>query len=81
VAYLMLRAWRHASTPQPQPQAAHENDAKSGSSGGITLHFGKYEGKTLQQVLQEDPDYAAYLADKAYDDTVRQAAISMVQAA
>ena len=69
---------RKAKSPQPQSQAARENGAKS---GGITLHFGKYEGKTLQQVLQEDPDYVAYLADKAYDDTVRQAAISMVQAA
>lgn len=70
-----------SKTPQSQPQAARENGANGGSTGGITLHFGKYEGKTLRQVLQEDPDYVAYLADKAYDDTVRQAAATMVQAA
>jgi hypothetical protein len=28
--------------------------------------LGKYEGNTLQQVLPEDPDYVAYLAEKAY---------------
>jgi hypothetical protein len=63
--------------PPPQQKAACQN----GGAGGLTLHFGKYEGQTLQQVLQEDPDYVAYLADKAYDDTVRQAAANMVQAA
>ena len=62
-----------------QEKAARQNGDNNGA--GVTLHFDKYEGKTLQQVLQEDPDYVAYLADKAYDDTVRQAAASMVQAA
>jgi hypothetical protein len=64
--------------PQPQQKAGR---GKSSDVAGLTLHFGKYEGQTLRQVLQEDPDYVAYLADKAYDDTVRQAAANMMQAA
>ncbi len=70
-----------SKSPQPQQPAARESGANSGGSGGITLHFGKYAGKTLRQVLQEDSDYVAYLADKAYDDTVRQAAATLVPAA
>jgi hypothetical protein len=66
------------ASSQPQRKATHGNGH---GAAGITLHFGKYEGKTLQQVLREDPDYVAYLADKAYDDTVRQAAASIVPAA
>ena len=61
------RASRSTSTPKsPAPPNGNGN----GRSESLTLSFGKYQGKTLQQVLQEDPDYLKMLADKAGDMTL-----------
>ncbi len=58
------RASRATSTSK-QPAPPNGNGNGNGRSETLTLSFGKYQGKTLQQVLQEDPDYITYLADKA----------------
>lgn len=56
----------HGRPTQPKKPLKQQSDEKvKEDHGAITLSFGKYKGQTLQQVLQEDPEYFKYLADKA----------------
>jgi hypothetical protein len=38
------------------------------------LTFGKYQGSTLEQVYQRDPNYIQWLSEKAYQRVIRDAA-------
>lgn len=47
----------------------------------ITVTFGQYKGQTLGDVLEQDPSYLKWLADKAQDGKIRKAASNLLKAA
>lgn len=45
---------------------------------GLVLTFGKYNGRTLGEVLELDPDYAEWLSREARDGAIRTAARRLI---
>lgn len=50
-------------------QTMNDSDASS-----MKINFGKYRGKTLEQIIKEDKGYVEWLKDNARDEVVKQAA-------
>lgn len=77
-----------APEKEPQPQANNKpavkqevkqevkQDAKTGNVD-IVITFGKYNGKTIREIYDEDPKYIDWLADKAEVEKIRLAAVEM----
>lgn len=54
-------------------QTMNQADAEN-----IKINFGKYKGKTLEQILDEDRSYVEWLKDNARDEAVKKAALMML---
>lgn len=50
-------------------QTMNDSDASS-----MKINFGKYRGKTLEQILEEDESYVKWLKENARDEVVKKAA-------
>ena len=64
-----------APAPAPKKESGQENNA---GGGDIVVNFGKYTGKTVREIYEEDPDYVKWLAEKAQKDDIKQAAKEMI---
>lgn len=60
-------------TQNERIQTMNQNDAEN-----TKINFGKYKGKTLEQILDEDKNYVEWLKDNARDEAVRKAATMML---
>ena len=61
-----------------QPQSGQPQPSKGKSGQPITVKFGKYAGKTLEQVAAEDPDYLEWLAREWQWEEGRKAAQALL---
>lgn len=51
------------------------------AGAGVVIKFGKYQGKTIGQVYDEDPDYIEWLADKGNNQFLKNKAREFLAAA
>ena len=56
-----------------------DDEIISDDPGDLVLSFGKYIGKPLGQVSQENPGYIVWLSENARDESVKQAAKNIIQ--
>ena len=51
----------------------------SDDAGNIKINFGKFKGKTLQEIYNMQPDYLKWLAANAKDEVMRKASKMILQ--
>jgi hypothetical protein len=67
--------------PEPIRESRNSQAEFSGNDDSPVVNFGKYKGKTLMQIYQEDDGYVTWLSTKANDPDIKAAALRIVSGA